>query len=1009
MIGKRMRLTTLILLICMVQALVAWQPNGVPVRQGANIEWFRSGNVMDDGGVVYVWSDTRLGDRDVWAQKVDASGTILWDDQGVLVDNKVNRQEDPVVIATTDGGCIIAWIDFTHNDAGDVYAQKLDADGNLLWQEGGVPLCLADGIQISLNIIQDLSGGAYVIWVDNRGSGGSDIYGVHLDADGNNLWDADGMAVAGGPGTQTSHTFWEDGHGNGIMAWINTDTSGEMDVRALRVMGDGTIDWDVVLCDEPGDQVQIKITPSGTDLFGFAWRDRRVDNDGDIYAQSLDIDGNLQWADEILVYADDNIQKNPRVTSDATDGSYFVTWEDERFTAGDSDLYIQKINADGSLAWDADGVLLCDEPYHQENPRLTGDGNGGVFVVWEDRRNGGFPHVDIYAQLIDSEGQIQWEEDGHAICDADLYQYAPLPRLSDGVFFTVWADARNGSTGLRFQVSGPDGNPDLDPEGQEIFWGLDGDAQNPQVIPFGTDTYLVWTDTRYSVVGFKIYFQRLNAWGDPVYAENGIPVTTIDLTQETQINQEFLDAEIFDDGGLVTVWQENAPWGFPAIHAQYVDANQQMQWGEEGILVSPEYTGAAYGCLEPEVEIWGDNDVFVAWSNQVMGDFLAMYQIAGQRYIDGVPQWGDGGMILTDIDDFGFDLYVEDLLEDYILFKSDDDVYLMRIDENGDPAEGWTEDGIVVCDANRIQGNATMKKHGDDIVIVWEDKRNFDEGNAKDLYMQVVSPDGTVQWADNGIPVASYVNDQHQAAMSIGDDAIYLAWTDFRNGMDEDVAMQKVGYDQSLQWATDGVYIAQRDSAQMKPNLSPLGDFQLVVWEDYLGAESDIFMQLVDSDGSLLWDSQGVALCDAIKSQTYPVSAPLSDGTVVTAWIDQRSSGKEPIAGLYAARVNDAGVPAGHGGVPAPRLSLEQNAPNPFNPETEISFSIPVQAEVKLEVFNIRGQRVRTLVDEQLSAGRHTIVWHGDTQNGSSAASGVYFYRLTTPQSSAVRKMVLMK
>ena len=80
------------------------------------------------------------------------------------------------------------------------------------------------------------------------------------------------------------------------------------------------------------------------------------------------------------------------------------------------------------------------------------------------------------------------------------------------------------------------------------------------------------------------------------------------------------------------------------------------------------------------------------------------------------------------------------------------------------------------------------------------------------------------------------------------------------------------------------------------------------------------------------------------------------------------------------------------------------NFPNPFNPATEISFTLPRQAEVKLEVFNIMGQKVTTLIDGQMNAGEHSCVW-----DGSDVASGVYFYRLETPDFVDTKKMVLMK
>jgi len=90
-------------------------------------------------------------------------------------------------------------------------------------------------------------------------------------------------------------------------------------------------------------------------------------------------------------------------------------------------------------------------------------------------------------------------------------------------------------------------------------------------------------------------------------------------------------------------------------------------------------------------------------------------------------------------------------------------------------------------------------------------------------------------------------------------------------------------------------------------------------------------------------------------------------------------------------------------------FALEQNVPNPFNPTTNISFDLPRQSFVRLEVINVLGQRVKTLVNESLPAGIHTVTFDGRDDNQQQVASGVYFYRLETEGFSQSRKMILLK
>ena len=89
--------------------------------------------------------------------------------------------------------------------------------------------------------------------------------------------------------------------------------------------------------------------------------------------------------------------------------------------------------------------------------------------------------------------------------------------------------------------------------------------------------------------------------------------------------------------------------------------------------------------------------------------------------------------------------------------------------------------------------------------------------------------------------------------------------------------------------------------------------------------------------------------------------------------------------------------------------TLMQNYPNPFNPSTMIEFTLPTRAKTRLDVFNVLGQKVRTLVDGDLTAGVHHVEWNGRDGSGQMVASGVYFYRLQTADFVETKKMVLVK
>jgi hypothetical protein len=90
-------------------------------------------------------------------------------------------------------------------------------------------------------------------------------------------------------------------------------------------------------------------------------------------------------------------------------------------------------------------------------------------------------------------------------------------------------------------------------------------------------------------------------------------------------------------------------------------------------------------------------------------------------------------------------------------------------------------------------------------------------------------------------------------------------------------------------------------------------------------------------------------------------------------------------------------------------FALAQNVPNPFNPQTTIRFSVPEGSPVRLAVFDVTGRLVRTLVDGDMAAGRHSIIWDGRDAVGRDVASGVFVCRLASAQGSLVRRMVLLR
>ncbi len=127
------------------------------------------------GGAIVTWTDARGGTNDdVYAQRIDAAGAVQWAPDGIAVSTAAGAQTRPSIASDDTGGAIVTWMD-GRSGKSDVYAQRVAASGTVLWVAGGVPLCTAPLSKHNPAIAADGAGGAIATWADNR-TGTSHIF-----------------------------------------------------------------------------------------------------------------------------------------------------------------------------------------------------------------------------------------------------------------------------------------------------------------------------------------------------------------------------------------------------------------------------------------------------------------------------------------------------------------------------------------------------------------------------------------------------------------------------------------------------------------------------------------------------------------------------------------------------------------------------------------------------------------------------------------------------------------
>jgi hypothetical protein len=402
-------------------------------------------NLSSDGGTIVVWADYRSGTADIYAQKFDANGNALWTANGVAVCTYTNDQENPRLVSDDNGGAIIVWQDYRSGANYDIYAQRLDANGNALWTANGVAVSSASRSQETPTIVRDGSGGAIIAWEDFRYglTYGWDIYAQRIDSNGNALWTSGGVAVSSASGGQVSPEMIGDSNGVTIIVWKDNRTTNQ-ELYAQKLNANGAPQWTadgILVSSATGYKERQRIVSDDNGGVIVAWQ-----NDTDIYAQKLDSSGSPQWTASGVVVC--NAEKSQiKLALTPLSGGAVITWQDYR-NGSNYDIYAQRLDSNGSALWTANGVAVATGSYEHYNPIVRSDDYNRVIIAWEDRRSGtGF---SIYAQRLDANGNALWNSTGVAATTSNKVDstYWPQFRIEDSGKGAViaWTDFRSGES-----------------------------------------------------------------------------------------------------------------------------------------------------------------------------------------------------------------------------------------------------------------------------------------------------------------------------------------------------------------------------------------------------------------------------------------------------------------------------------------------------------------------------------------------------------------------------------
>ncbi len=726
------------------------------------------------GGAIIVWEDARTpaNSVDIYAQRVNSTGSVQWTLNGTAIVTLTYLQDRPKVISDGMGGAIIVWEDFRSGSHYDLYAQRINSTGSVQWTLNGIAVCDAANSQLNLELLADGSGGVFIVWQDYRYSN-YDIYAQWINSTGVPQWKNNGVVICNASYWQQWPQLISDGTGGAIITWEDYRNGTTCDVYAQKISSTGNVQWvenGTIICNQNGAQGAPVIASDNAGGAIIVWQDYRYGTD-DLFAQHVNSSGLSQWdANGTAVCIFPGYQSEVKIVSDIN-GCAYVVWEDDRYGSSNMDIYAQKIDSDGSIAWSVSGIAICSASLEQRYPSIASDGMGGLFIAWNDLRESG--NYNIYAHRI--KGKMQWINNGSIICNMIDDQRDPR-LISDGVGGAIitWSDARVGGINADIYAQRVNfaGIQQWKSNGT-LICQLPYGQLTPQIVSDGLGGAIIaWYDYR-TFIKADIYTQRINALGVTQWTTNGISICNETATNIAMISD--------GEGGAIIAWQDNRIDSKYDIKAQKVNSKGITQWtvnGTDICITEDEQT-------EPNLISDGAGGAIITWQDKRGPKF----DIYAQRINStGAVKWASNGVpicsasedqMLPELTGAGADGAIITWYDNRSQTTTCD-IYAQKVNSTGNAK--WISNGIAVCTSQFKQINPKIVGDGQEgAIITWEDYRIDGTNWNGDIYVQKIISSGQIQWNANGTAVCTAWNHQKSPNLiSDQDGNVIIIWLDRR-------------------------------------------------------------------------------------------------------------------------------------------------------------------------------------------------------------------------------------
>ena len=959
----------------------------------------------EQGGTLVATMDNGLFLK-VRISRIDHTGNEVWGDGGILVPIDINADsiEGPVAVGPDgSGGAYIAYR-LIYGTQHILSVAHYDSDGIWDW---GIPVgdFVADDAVLDVDVVSTGTGECFVVWTQKNPYPNEKIMAARVTAAGAVSWTTDtGLGIDLSPDPELWYAR-SDGQGGLLVVTNHNPFMATMEHRVQRINGSGTALWGPAgtkVWDNFG--LIFDVVPDG----GGGCFAINSQGYGDAYAQRLDSSGTALWVAGGILIHDLGTWPNPcslSVCSDGGGGFYLVQ--------GVTDLVGHRVDGNGAKPWGPSGLTLTSLAGWQQYPHVAPDGFGGMLLTYQDHY---FSDVsDIYnralsAMRLDGFGTKIWQEDAFfwTLAESQTGVTPYMPRIvpdGSGGGQVLWQHFNESWTVNDINAAGlgPDGSspavpkltymwPDAGSPGEILPVALLGDyldpAQSFSIDQGGSSHGLTATVvTNSSVVtgdldltgalkgaydldcdeGGSTVASMTNAFGvgDLLPCEDDFPMGLPPASPNSF--GSLRKAAVAGDGQGQFAWiQYNSGNGDYEIHRWFGDNGStftQLEWS----LVDPA-SDLAF-CLDPAD---GAHYAFVTddgsneYLNYAHGGYIHTILVSGGVRAPAMVVDGSGLATIVYETDVSGSSYLFAMNANHLGFNSPVD---------------------LATGAGASEPDLTFAPGGLALTFV----RNFWFPGLREVCYQLHE---TGAWQT---PVGMYFGvtiNSPTVAWDLDQNLLFAFVLDNTGSAPLlHTAKMTAGVMGSVRWRLGDGLIYRCIVAASDPNR-----FFLMTQESETGIPMKVYLR--EGDGEVFYPRRRVNTNGDVDWPVFAVQA--GGGSVVCTWEDYQNGG-DPFS-FYLCKVFVSPVEE----TPVAVAPLGAS-PNPFNPQTNFSFSLAGPQWVKLEIYNVRGQKVRTIQDGLMPAGPRVVTWNGKDESGLSQASGVYFGRLRTPSVDQVTKVTLIK